>query len=149
MVFDARCDSITGSSLVVQAVLPLMQASSLAFCDLRSVLVLQVAREEGFASKLAHPVHDACFYLDNRLRRRLWREHGVRSYHFVQCEGEAVFIPAGCPHQVLNFRSSIKVAADFVSPYHIAACIELTEQFRQLPRGGASGCLQRLASHRI
>ena len=37
--------------------------------------------------------------------------------------------------QVLNLRSSIKVAEDFVSPEHIGRCLELTEQFRALPRG--------------
>ncbi|KAL1495501.1 hypothetical protein AB1Y20_016866 [Prymnesium parvum] len=95
----------------------------------------QVADEEGFASKLAHPVHDACFYLDARLRRRLWDERGVRGFHFVQREGDAVFIPAGCPHQVFNIRSSIKMAMDFVSPHHIQECLDLTEDFRRLPRG--------------
>ena len=37
--------------------------------------------------------------------------------------------------QVLNIRSSIKVAEDFVSPEHIGRSLELTEQFRALPRG--------------
>ena len=87
-----------------------------------------MAREEGVAERLAHPIHDANFYVDGALRRRLWEEAGVQSYHFVQHAGEAVFIPAGCPHQVLNFRSCIKVAQDFVSPEHIGRCLELTEQ---------------------
>ena len=34
---------------------------------------------------------------------------------------------------MLNIRSSIKVAEDFVSPEHIGRCLELTEQFRALP----------------
>ena len=87
-----------------------------------------MAREEGVAERLAHPIHDANFYVDGAMRRRLWEEAGVQSYHFVQHAGEAVFIPAGCPHQVLNFRSCIKVAQDFVSPEHIGHCLELTEQ---------------------
>ena len=90
-----------------------------------------MAREEGVAARLAHPIHDANFYVDAALRRRLWEEAGVQSYHFVQHAGDAVFIPAGCPHQVLNFRSCIKVAQDFVSPEHIGRCLELTEQARE------------------
>ena len=35
--------------------------------------------------------------------------------------------------QVLNIRSSIKVAEDFVSPEHIERCLTLTEHFRALP----------------
>lgn len=57
----------------------------------------------------------------------------MRGYRFVQRQGEAVFIPAGCPHQVYNLRSSIKVAEDFVSPENIGRCLTLTEQFRALP----------------
>lgn len=72
--------------------------------------------------------------MDHALRRRLRREYGVRGWRFVQHEGEAVFLPAGTPHQVRNLRSSIKVAADFVSPEHISRCLELTQTWRQLPR---------------
>ena len=82
-------------------------------------------------------MHDANFYLDSRLRRRLWAEEGVRCWRFVQREGDAVFIPAGCPHQVFNLRSSIKVAEDFVSPEHARRCVEVTEQLRSLPQGHA------------
>jgi len=58
----------------------------------------------------------------------------VCGFRFVQRVGEAIFIPAGCPHQVYNIRSSIKVAEDFVSPERIRQCLRLTEQFRQLPQ---------------
>ena len=79
------------------------------------------------------PIFDANVYLTASLRLRLWREEGVLSYRFLQCEGDAVFIPAGSPHQVYNLRSSIKVAEDFVSPEHVERCLELTRQFRALP----------------
>jgi lysine-specific demethylase 3 len=52
----------------------------------------------------------------------------------VQKLGEAVFIPAGCPHQVRNLKSCTKVAVDFVSPENIHECLRLTEEFRQLPK---------------
>ncbi|CAN1230515.1 Lysine-specific demethylase JMJ29 [Linum grandiflorum] len=47
--------------------------------------------------------------------------------------GDAVFIPAGCPHQVRNLKSCIKVASDFVSPENVGECIRLTEEYRLLP----------------
>ena len=46
-------------------------------------------------------------------------------------------IPCGCPHQVLNLRSCMKAAMDFVSPEHITRCLALTDEFRALPRGHA------------
>ncbi|KAK6154072.1 hypothetical protein DH2020_013711 [Rehmannia glutinosa] len=58
---------------------------------------------------------------------------GVEPWTFVQKLGEAVFIPAGCPHQVRNLKSCIKVALDFVSPENLGECIRLTEEFRTLP----------------
>ena len=44
-------------------------------------------------------IHDANVYVTAAMRQRLWEEEGIRGYRFVQREGEAVFIPAGCPHQ--------------------------------------------------
>ena len=89
--------------------------------------------EEKARAVVGHPIHDANIYLNAAMRRRLWLEEGVVGYRFVQREGEAVFIPAGCPHQVFNIRSSVKVAEDFVSPENVRLCLRLTEQFRQLP----------------
>ena len=89
---------------------------------------------------------------------------GVEPWTFEQKLGEAVFIPAGCPHQVRNLKvkyllthsinfiksfdcfcssnhhnpktlqSCIKVAVDFVSPENIRECLRLTKEFRQLPK---------------
>lgn len=78
------------------------------------------------------PIHDQSFYLDADLRRRLKEEYNVVGYTIVQCLGDAVFIPAGAPHQVRNLHSCIKVAEDFVSPENVAHCFNLTEEFRQL-----------------
>ncbi|KAM7268200.1 hypothetical protein ACFE04_010366 [Oxalis oulophora] len=58
----------------------------------------------------------------------------VEPWTFEQHLGEAVFIPAGCPHQVRNRQSCIKVALDFVSPDNIEECVRLTEEFRKLPK---------------
>ena len=82
-----------------------------------------------------NPVHDQLFYLDDALRRRLRDQYGVRGWRFVQRHGDAIFIPAGCPHQVRNLSSCVKVALDFVSPENAARCVQLTDQFAKLPRG--------------
>ncbi|KAG6877450.1 hypothetical protein C0993_007134 [Termitomyces sp. T159_Od127] len=46
------------------------------------------------------PIHGQQFYLDEEMRERLYATTGVKSYRFYQRPGEAVFIPAGCAHQV-------------------------------------------------
>ena len=53
-------------------------------------------------------------------------------YSIVQCLGDAVFVPAGAPHQVWNLNNCIKVAEDFVSPENISHCFHLTQEFRAL-----------------
>uniref|UniRef100_A0A453KRJ1 JmjC domain-containing protein n=2 Tax=Triticinae TaxID=1648030 RepID=A0A453KRJ1_AEGTS len=59
---------------------------------------------------------------------------GIEPWTFVQKLGEAVFIPAGCPHQVRNLKSCTKIAIDFVSPENVQECVKLTQQFRVLPK---------------
>ncbi|XP_057306304.1 uncharacterized protein LOC130644639 isoform X2 [Hydractinia symbiolongicarpus] len=78
------------------------------------------------------PIHDQSFYMDQDLLDRLREEEGVVGNAICQCLGDAVFIPAGAPHQVLNLHSCIKVAEDFVAPEHITHCFQLTEEFRHL-----------------
>ncbi|KAH9927146.1 Clavaminate synthase-like protein [Epithele typhae] len=77
------------------------------------------------------PIHSQQFYLDASLRQELYREHNVISHRIYQRPGEAVFIPAGCAHQVCNLADCIKVAADFVSPENIERCETLTREFRE------------------
>jgi [histone H3]-dimethyl-L-lysine9 demethylase len=54
-----------------------------------------------FKGQFQHdPIHSQQFYLDSQLRKELLEEFGVKSYRIYQKPGEAVFIPAGCAHQV-------------------------------------------------
>ena len=49
------------------------------------------------------PAHRCCmqdFFLTAKHRAQLKSKYGVESWHFEQHANEAVFIPAGCPHQV-------------------------------------------------
>jgi hypothetical protein len=86
------------------------------------------------------PVHDQNFYLNAPLRQRLFESYGVRGYRLYQRVGDAIFVPAGCAHQVCNYRPCIKVALDFVSPESIFKCRELTAEFRLLSRRHQRRC---------
>ncbi|KAG2148007.1 hypothetical protein DEU56DRAFT_783508 [Suillus clintonianus] len=77
------------------------------------------------------PIHSQQFYLDSQLRKELYDMHGIKSHRVYQRPGEAIFIPAGCAHQVCNLADCIKVAVDFVSPENIARCEKLTREFRE------------------
>ncbi|KAF8211605.1 Clavaminate synthase-like protein [Mycena galopus ATCC 62051] len=85
-----------------------------------------------FALTGLDPIHMQQIYLDDHARRQLWEEYGVKSYRVYQKAGEAVFIPAGCAHQVRNLSDCIKVAIDFVSPENIERCEKLTREFREV-----------------
>ncbi len=73
-------------------------------CDAEKIreLLKRVAREKNIPlARRTDPIHDQQTYLDAELRGRLLREYNVKGYSFVQCDGDAVFIPAGAPHQVI------------------------------------------------
>ncbi|XP_044136566.1 lysine-specific demethylase 3B [Bufo gargarizans] len=96
-------------------------------------LLRKVGDEQGQENPPDHdPIHDQSWYLDQTLRKRLYDEYGVQGWAIVQFLGDAVFIPAGAPHQVHNLHSCIKVAEDFVSPEHVKHCFRLTQEFRHL-----------------
>ncbi|KAJ8952881.1 hypothetical protein NQ318_006497 [Aromia moschata] len=96
-------------------------------------LLNKVVVEKGGRLEPHHdPIHDQSCYLDGPLRERLYKEYGVEGYAIVQCKGDAVFIPAGAPHQVRNLHNCIKVAEDFVSPENVSHCFHLTQEFRDL-----------------
>ncbi|KAI8829523.1 hypothetical protein BJ741DRAFT_622625 [Chytriomyces cf. hyalinus JEL632] len=80
------------------------------------------------------PVHDQFYYLDEARREKLYRVHGVLGWRIFQNVGDAVFVPAGCAHQVCNYMDCVKAACDFVSPENLSACVQLTSEFRALSK---------------
>ncbi|CAG8568495.1 3908_t:CDS:2 [Funneliformis mosseae] len=93
----------------------------------------KIANERGLY--ICHPIHDQFFYLDKELRERLTAEEGVTGWRVYQNPGDAVFIPAGCAHQVCNYTSCVKAAVDFVSPEGVARSCIVSQQFRKLRSG--------------
>uniref|UniRef100_A0A7M4F9K0 Lysine-specific demethylase n=1 Tax=Crocodylus porosus TaxID=8502 RepID=A0A7M4F9K0_CROPO len=66
-------------------------------------LLRKVGEEQGQENPPDHdPIHDQSWYLDQTLRKRLYDEYGVQGWAIVQFLGDAVFIPAGAPHQALD-----------------------------------------------
>ncbi|VDB91674.1 unnamed protein product [Peniophora sp. CBMAI 1063] len=91
----------------------------------------ELMREKFADAGDSDPIHSQKYYLDEDIRRE-FAERGVWSHRIYQRVGEAVFIPAGCAHQVCNLADCIKVAADFVSLENIQRCAQLTQEFRRL-----------------
>ena len=81
-------------------------------------------------ARLNHPIHDQTIFLTSADLESLATDAGVRPWSFVQRLGDAVFIPAGCPHQVRNLRNCLKVAIDFVSPESMGECLSMARQLR-------------------
>lgn len=79
------------------------------------MLIWQVGEEQGQENPPDHdPIHDQSWYLDQVLRRRLYEEYGVQGWAIVQFLGDAVFIPAGAPHQVgefINFDFALSICS--------------------------------------
>ncbi|ODQ50522.1 Clavaminate synthase-like protein [Saitoella complicata NRRL Y-17804] len=78
------------------------------------------------------PVLRQRFYLTRPHLALLRAKYGIRPHRIYQSPGDAVFIPAGCAHQVCNLTSCIKVACDFVSPENVSRCEVITRENRGL-----------------
>ena len=100
---------------------------------IRSLLNTHAERKE---LDITDGIHDQAFYLNRHMREELGRHtinnEPVRSWRIFQNPGDAVIIPAGCAHQVLNLQPSVKCAMDFVAPASVLECWRLTKEFRML-----------------
>ncbi|XP_076911787.1 lysine-specific demethylase JMJ26-like [Bidens hawaiensis] len=83
--------------------------------------------------QIFHPIHDQTFYLNIEHKRKLKEEFGIEPWTFKQKLGDVVFIPAGCPYQVKNLKSSTKVELNFTSPESLGECIRLQKELCILP----------------
>ncbi|EIW59762.1 uncharacterized protein TRAVEDRAFT_122399 [Trametes versicolor FP-101664 SS1] len=79
------------------------------------------------------PIHAQTTYLTRSMRDDLIAR-GIEFFEIFQKLGDAVFIPAGCAHQVSNLRPCIKIACDFVCVEGIPASLTITQEFRAEPR---------------
>lgn len=132
---EAGCDILTRRRVREQNELPgaLWHIFAPRDADKIRDLLNKVSIERGERLEPNHDaIHDQSWYLDGQLRERLYNEYGVEGYPIAQCLGDAVFIPAGAPHQVRNLHNCIKVAEDFVSPENVSECFHLTHEFRAL-----------------
>ncbi|KAK3922935.1 Lysine-specific demethylase 3A [Frankliniella fusca] len=132
---EAGCDEMTRRRVRLKGEMPGALWHIYHACDADKIrdLLNKVAIERGTKLEPHHdPIHDQNWYLDAELRDRLYKEYDVTGYAIVQCLGDAVFIPAGAPHQVRNLHNCVKVAEDFVSPENVSHCFHLTQEFRDL-----------------
>ncbi|KAI0348951.1 hypothetical protein OH77DRAFT_1379157, partial [Trametes cingulata] len=59
------------------------------------------------------PIHGQNIYLTPSMLKH-FEQSSITPYTILQRRGDAVFVPAGCAHQVSNATDCIKVACDFV-----------------------------------
>lgn len=103
VIEEAGCDDLTKRRVFVHGEIPgaLWHIYHASDADSIRDLLIKVAVEHGDSlEQCSDPIHDQSHYLDEYLRDRLYKEYGVKGYAIVQCYGDAIFIPAGAPHQV-------------------------------------------------
>ncbi|XP_066047787.1 probable JmjC domain-containing histone demethylation protein 2C isoform X2 [Chamaea fasciata] len=91
----------------------------------------KIAKEQGLEVLPEHdPIRDQSWYVNKKLRQRLFEEYGVKTCTVIQFLGDAIILPAGALHQVQNFHSCVQVTEDFVSPEHLVQSFHLTQELR-------------------
>ncbi|KAJ6661557.1 hypothetical protein lerEdw1_013796 [Lerista edwardsae] len=91
----------------------------------------KIAKEQGLDVLPEHdPIRDQSWYVNKKLRQRLFEDYGVKTCTLIQFLGDAIVLPAGALHQVQNFHSCIQVTEDFVSPEHLVQSFHLTQELR-------------------
>jgi hypothetical protein len=70
-----------------------------------SDIVRQFLQELGFGDvTMGDIIHSQSVYITLALKKILYEKYGVQPYTVHQYPGQAVFIPAGCAHQVCCYR---------------------------------------------
>ncbi|KRY89399.1 Lysine-specific demethylase 3A-B [Trichinella pseudospiralis] len=77
------------------------------------------------------PIHDISHYLNAKVRADLVK-NGIQPITFLQMRNDALYIPAGAPHQVLNLKCCIQVTLDFVSPEGVNRSLKMLNELRKL-----------------
>ncbi|KAK9240896.1 hypothetical protein V1525DRAFT_142622 [Lipomyces kononenkoae] len=101
---------------------------------------LTAKREKAKGSKVVpkfstdDPIHRQVFYLPDGELVLLRKRFGVVPFRIWQKPGDAVFVPAGCAHQVCNISSCVRATIDFVSPENVPRCFNLLQETRNLAR---------------
>jgi [histone H3]-dimethyl-L-lysine9 demethylase len=68
--------------------------------------VTEFFRECGIFIGPGHPIHAQQIYVTDDILSTLEEKTGIRPYKFRQCQGDMVFIPVRCIHQVkFSFHS--------------------------------------------
>ncbi|PIN05091.1 putative transcription factor 5qNCA, contains JmjC domain [Handroanthus impetiginosus] len=83
--------------------------------------------------QMVHPIHEKAFYLTVEHKRKLKEEYGIEPRTFLQRQGDAVVIPAGCPYQIRYLKSCTNVVVNFMSPEGVCECLRLSKEYRCLP----------------
>lgn len=78
------------------------------------------------------PILSENSYLDDNDLIALEKETGVKPFQFYQKAGDAVFVPAGCAHQVKNITGFTKCVYDFLSPETMKESGIVTSQFQDI-----------------
>ncbi|KAI0689322.1 hypothetical protein C8T65DRAFT_588767 [Cerioporus squamosus] len=99
--------------------------------DDRTAIRKYLTRRKRRSRKAGDPIHNQDTYLTPGMLQKLGEEYGVQPYVVQQYPGDAVFIPAGCPHQVSNEADCMKIACDFVSPESVGMCAEIAAELRE------------------
>lgn len=108
VIDEAGCDDITKKRFYVDGEIPgaLWHIYHPSDADsIRDLLIKVDVEQRTPLEPFSDPIHDQTHYLDECLRERLFMEYGVRGYVIVQFFGDALFIPAGAPHQVNNISA--------------------------------------------
>ncbi|KAI0067318.1 hypothetical protein BV25DRAFT_1794905, partial [Artomyces pyxidatus] len=79
---------------------------------------------------IGDPIHNQNTYLTPSMLRTLAEEYDVVPYTIHQYPGQAVFIPAGCAHQVSNQANGIKIACDFITVENLDLTAQVWKELR-------------------